>query len=346
MYVLVINTGSSSLKYLLLDSETLDVVDKGLCEKVGSEDSFYTHGLKAAEKTTAIALADHHAAVKAVIGNLLDPHSVALSSLEEIIAVGHRVVHGGEFFFKSAVIDDQVLAKIEACSPLAPLHNPAALIGIEACRDLIPKALPVAVFDTAFHQTMPAKAYRYALPSQLYDEHRVRKYGFHGTSHRYVAARAAELLDRPIQDLKIITCHLGNGGSLAAIDGGCSVDTSMGFTPLDGLIMGTRCGSIDPAIVIYLISELGFSAVEVDRLMNRKSGLLGLTGISNDIRDIHGAAAAGDANADLALQMYALAIKKYIGQYAFSMGRVDAIVLTAGVGENDSELRQSVFQGL
>jgi acetate kinase len=346
MYVLVINTGSSSLKYQLLKSETLEVVDKGLCEKVGSADSFYTHGLKDLEETEAIELKDHHAAVQAVLNNLLNPDTVALTDLLQITAVGHRVVHGGEFFFASAVIDEQVIEHIKECSPLAPLHNPAALTGIEACRDLMPQATQVAVFDTAFHQTMPACAYRYGLPDEFYTQHRVRKYGFHGTSHRFVAARATQLLAKPIEETRIITCHLGNGGSITAVQGGHSVDTSMGFTPLDGLIMGTRCGSIDPAIVIYLISTLGISAQEVDDLMNRKSGLLGLTGISNDIRDIHAAAAQGNQQAVLALAMYALAIRRFIGQYAFTMGGLDAIVMTAGVGENDDELRKSVLSGL
>ncbi|MDR1421622.1 MAG: acetate kinase [Coriobacteriales bacterium] len=346
MYVLVMNTGSSSLKYQLLDSESLAIVDKGLCEKVGSPDSFYSHGLGDAARTDTLPLFDHLAAVRAVLENLLDPSSVALANLEEIIAVGHRVVHGGEAFVKSVVIDEDVIAKIKECVPLAPLHNPAALTGIEACQTLIPAALQVAVFDTAFHQTIPPRAFRYALPDTLYTQHRIRKYGFHGTSHRYVAARAAEILERPLEDLRIITCHLGNGCSLTAVDRGHSVDTSMGFTPLDGVVMGTRCGSIDPAIVVYLITELGMSAEEVDRLMNRESGLLGLTGISNDIRDVHTAVADSDERAELALEIYANAIRRYIGQYAFSMGGVDAIVMTAGVGENDSILRQMVLSGL
>ncbi|MDR2197290.1 MAG: acetate kinase [Coriobacteriales bacterium] len=346
MYVLVINAGSSSLKYQLLDAETLSVVDKGLCEKLGLPDSFYHHGLGDAEQIESLPLADHHAAIQAVLDHLLDPLSGTLASLDEIAAVGHRVVHGGEHFYQSTIIDDEVLAQIRECVPLAPLHNPPALTGIEASKALIPTALQVAVFDTAFHHTMPPKAFMYALPYEMYEQHRIRKYGFHGTSHRYVARRAAHILKRPLEDMRIVTCHLGNGGSIAAVDHGRSVDTSMGFTPLDGLMMGTRCGSIDPAIVTYLILELGLSAEDVDQMMNRRSGLFGISGISNDIRDIDEAAKSGDTRAQLALEMYAYSVRKFLGKSVFAMGGLDAIVMTAGVGEHSSAIREKIFVGL
>jgi acetate kinase len=346
MYILVINAGSSSLKYQLVDKDTQALVSKGLCEKVGSDDSFHRHGLDNDEKVVAVYLNNHYDAVKAVLDTLLDSRQGVVKSLDEIVAIGHRVVHGGEYFNESVIIDDEVIARIEECSPLAPLHNPPSLLGIAACRELMPHALQVAVFDTAFHQTLPPKAYMYPLPYEMYEKHRIRKYGFHGTSHRYISQRAAVILERPLEELKLITCHLGNGCSITAIDGGISVDTSMGFTPLEGLMMGTRCGSIDPAIVAYLVDTLGMTLSDVGDMMNRRSGLLGVSGLSNDLRDIRSATEAGHERATLAYEMYSNSVKRYIGQYAFAMAGVDAIVLTAGVGENCDRMRRMIFAGL
>ncbi|MDR3053188.1 MAG: acetate kinase [Coriobacteriales bacterium] len=346
MKVLVMNAGSSSLKYQLIDMQSHAVIAKGLCEKVGFDGSFHSYELGKDEALATIPLADHHVAVKEVLSVLLNPNDGVIASLDEIAAIGHRVVHGGEFFTESVVISDAVIEKIVACTPLAPLHNPGALMGIEACKELMPNALQVAVFDTAFHQSMPAKAYRYPLPDALYEEHRIRKYGFHGTSHRYVSQRAAVLLERPLEELKLITCHLGNGCSLTAIEGGRSVDTTMGFTPLDGVMMGTRCGAIDPAIVTYLISELGMTVERVNEVMNRESGLLGISGLTNDLRDVRAAAEAGDPRAILAYEMYSNSVKKHIGQQVFTLAGVDAIVLTAGVGENCDRMRRMIFEGL
>jgi len=338
MKILVINAGSSSLKYQLVDKDNLTVCGRGLCERIGLSDSSHKYVVGEYAKTDNITLADHHAAIEAALEALLDPARGCLTSLDDIAAVGHRVVHGGEYFSASVVITPEVKKRIVECIPLAPLHNPPALMGIEASVDLMPNATQVAVFDTAFHQTMPAKSYMYALPRSCYTDMQIRRYGFHGTSHRYVSERAASFFGRPAADLKLVTCHLGNGCSLAAIDGGVCIDTSMGFTPLEGVIMGTRCGSIDPAIVTYLVKYQGMSAAEVDSMMNRDSGLLGITGLSNDLRDIQDAALAGNELADLAQQMYANAVKKYIGQYAFEMGGLDAVVLTAEVGENSASM--------
>jgi len=346
MYILVINAGSSSLKYQLVDKDTRELVDKGLCERVGSDDSFHKHGLDSNECVVASRLPDHRAAVQAVLDSLLDPRTGSISSLDEIVAVGHRVVHGGEHFSASVVIDDEVIARVEECIPLAPLHNPPSLAGIAACSELLPSATQVAVFDTAFHTTMPPKAYVYPLPYEYFEKHRIRRYGFHGTSHRYIAARASALLEKPLDELKLITCHLGNGCSITAIDKGISVDTSLGFTPLEGLMMGTRCGSIDPAIVLYLIETLGMTPREVNDVMNRQSGLLGISGLSNDLRDVRAAAEAGHERALLAYEMYSYSAKKYIGQYVFTMAGVDAIILTAGVGENCDRMRRMIFEGL
>jgi acetate kinase len=346
MYILVINAGSSSLKFQLVNKDTRAIVDKGLCEKVGMEGSFLQHGLGDAEQTLVLPLPDHHAAIAAVLEALLDSETGILTSLSEIVAVGHRVVHGGEYFSASVIIDDEVIARIEECVPLAPLHNPAGLMGIRACIDLMPDATQVAVFDTAFHQTMSAKAYMYPLPYELYDELSIRRYGFHGTSHRYVSERAAAMLGKPASELKIITCHLGNGCSIAAIDGGKSVDTSMGLTPLEGLMMGTRSGSVDPAIIPFLMKAKGISAEEAETILNRKSGLLGISQISSDLRDVLAAAADGNEKAQLALEMYAYAIKGYIGRYTFALGGVDAVVMTAGVGERSPDMRRMVFEGL
>ena len=346
MYILVINAGSSSLKYQVMDKDTQVVVSKGLCEKVGSEDSFHKYELEGTERIVTAPLADHYDAVKTVLGTLLDPQEGVIGSLDEIVAVGHRVVHGGEYFSTSVVIDDEVIDRIKECVPLAPLHNPPSLMGIEACIELMPGAVQVAVFDTAFLQTLPPKAYMYPLPYEMYEKYRIRKYGFHGTSHRYVAQRTAEFLERPLEELKIVTCHLGNGCSLTAVDRGRAIDNSLGFTPLDGLMMGTRCGSIDPAIVTFMISKLNMTAEEAEAVMNRKSGLLGISGLSNDLRDVRAAAEAGNPRAILAYEMYSNSVKRFIGQYVFEMAGVDAIVFAGGVGENDPRMRSMIFDGL
>ena len=346
MYILVINAGSSSLKYQIMDKQTQEVVGKGLCERVGSEDSFHKYELNDEEKLLTISIKDHHDAVSAVLNPLLDPDEGVISDLSEIVAVGHRVVHGGEFFSGSVTITDEVIARIRECVPLAPLHNPPSLMGIEACIELMPDAAQVAVFDTAFFQTIPPKAYMYALPYEMYEKHRIRKYGFHGTSHRYVAQRTADFLGRSIEDMKIITCHLGNGCSLAAVDGGRAIDNTLGFTPLDGLMMGTRCGSIDPAIVTYLIKNFDMTAEEVENLMNRKSGLLGISGLTNDLRDVRAAAESGNERAILAYEMYSHSVKRFIGQYVFELAGIDAIAFAGGVGENDVLMRQMILEDL
>lgn len=346
MNILVLNAGSSSLKYQLINMETEEVMAIGLCERVGTEDSFHKYEHGGSEIVDKVHLADHHDAVQAVLEMLAHPEQGVISALSEITAVGHRVVHGGDYFSESVIIDDEVMQRIDECCKLAPLHNPAGLAGIKACTDLMPATNQIAVFDTAFHQSMPAKAYRYALPNECYEEHKIRRYGFHGTSHRYVTERSAAFLGQPVEELKLITCHLGNGCSLTAVDGGKSVDTTMGFTPLEGLMMGTRCGNIDPAIVLYLIDDMGMSTKEVNTLMNKKSGLLGISGSSNDLRDVCEAAEAGNEQAQLAVDMYAHSIIKFIGAYAFELGKVDAIVFTAGVGENSALMRSKVLSGL
>ncbi|MDR1089328.1 MAG: acetate kinase [Coriobacteriales bacterium] len=346
MNVLVLNAGSSSLKYQLVDMDTEEVITRGLCERVGTPLSFHKHGVDSDECVIHRPLPSHHAAVLAVLEALTHPEYGAIADLSEIQGIGHRVVHGGDYFAESVIITDEVIARIEECSQLAPLHNPAALAGIQSCGELMPDKVQVATFDTAFHQSMPPRAYRYALPPEYYEQHRIRRYGFHGTSHRYVAEQAALFLQRPLDELKLITCHLGNGCSLTAIDGGRSVDTSMGFTPLEGLMMGTRSGSIDPAIVLYLIDELGMDTAEIGALLNRLSGLLGVSQSSNDMRDVRDAAEAGNADAALALELYAHAVLHYLGSYVFALGGVDAIVFTAGVGENSADMRQKILTGL
>ena len=346
MKILVMNAGSSSLKYQLFDTATETVVAKGLCERVGASDSFHTYEIDDNENLVNVCLKDHHDAVSTVLDTLCDSQIGVITDLAEIDAVGHRVVHGGEYFSSSVRIDEDVLAKIKECSKLAPLHNPAAITGIEACTDLMRDKPQIAVFDTAFHQSMPPKSYVYPLPYGMYESHRIRRYGFHGTSHRYVAERAAEMLGRSLAELKLITCHLGNGCSITAVDRGFSVDTSMGLTPLEGLMMGTRCGSIDPAIVTFLIEELETTPLEINSIMNKKSGLLGISGLSNDLRDIQKAADAGDKRAALAIDMYAYSVRRYIGSYTFAMGGTDAIVFTAGVGENSERMRRMILEGL
>ena len=348
MKVLVINCGSSSLKYQLIDMATEESLAQGLVERIGIEGSVLTQKVEGKDKyIVKEQMKDHKDAIRLVLAALVDENNGVIKSMDEISAVGHRVVHGGEKYKESVVINDEVKANIEECFKLAPLHNPANMIGIKACEELMPNTPMVAVFDTAFHGTMPEDAYLYALPYELYEKHGIRKYGFHGTSHRFVSKRVAEVMNKPIEDLKIITCHLGQGASLCAVDGGKSVDTSMGFTPLEGLAMGTRCGNIDPAIVTFLMKEEGLSVDEVNDLLNKKSGVLGISGISSDFRDIEDAAFnKDDRRAKLALKIFEYKIRTTIGAYAAAMGGVDAIVFTAGVGENGPETREKCLEGL
>lgn len=347
MNILVINCGSSSLKYQLIDMNTEEALAQGLVERIGIEGSALTQKVEGREKYIVKKdLANHTEAIKLVLDTLIDNENGVISSMDEISAVGHRVVHGGEKYSSSVVINEEVKNYIKECYKLAPLHNPANMIGIEACEELMPNTPMVAVFDTAFHQTMPETAYLYALPYELYKEDGIRKYGFHGTSHMYVSNKVAEVMNKDIKDLKIITCHLGNGASLCAVKNGVSVDTTMGFTPLDGIVMGTRSGSIDPAIVLYLINSKGYTAEEVDNLLNKKSGVLGISGVSSDFRDIEDADRDGNKRATLALDIYHYRIRTQIGAYAAAMEGVDAIVFTAGVGENGPETREACLQGL
>ena len=346
MNVLVLNAGSSSLKYQLINVETHEVLAKCSCERGGSAEAFHKHGIDENEVVIDTPMPDHNAAMALVLEALTSGPTKAIDSLDDIDAVGHRVVQGGKYFDRSVLIDDDVVAKIDELAELAPLHNKAALMGIEACREQMPGKPMVAVFDTSFFQTIPPKAYMYPLPYELYEKRAIRKYGAHGTSHRYIAERAAAFMDEPLEDLKLITCHLGNGCSISAIDHGVAVDTSMGLTPLDGLMMGTRCGAIDPAIVPFIMEKENLTAAEVNDLMNKKSGLLGISGISNDLRSVRQASEEGDERAQLAYDMYSNSANKYIGQYIAVMGGVDAIVLTAGVGENCDKMRRMIFAGL
>ena len=347
MKVLVINCGSSSLKYQLIDMETENSLAQGLVERIGIEGSVLTQKVEGKDKyIVKTPMKNHKEAIEIVLKALVDGEHGVIKSMDEITAVGHRVVHGGEKYASSVLITDEVKKSIEECYKLAPLHNPPNMIGIEACEELMPNTPMVAVFDTAFHQTMPKEAFLYALPYELYSENGIRKYGFHGTSHMYVSNKVAEVMGKDIKDLKIVTCHLGNGASLCAVKNGVSIDTTMGFTPLDGIVMGTRSGSIDPAIVLYLINELKYSTEDVNTLLNKKSGVLGISGVSSDFRDIEDAAANGDERAILALDIYHYRIRTQIGAYAAAMGGVDAIVFTAGVGENGPETREACLEGL
>lgn len=348
MKVLVINCGSSSLKYQLIDMVNEEALAQGLVERIGIEGSVLTQKVEGKDKyIVKEEMKDHKDAIRLVLEALVDENNGVIKSMDEISAVGHRVVHGGEKYKESVVINDEVKANIEECFKLAPLHNPANMIGIKACEELMPNTPMVAVFDTAFHGTMPEDAYLYALPYELYEKDGIRKYGFHGTSHKYVSQTCAEVMGRDIKDLKIITCHLGNGASLCAVKNGVSVDTSMGFTPLEGVAMGTRCGNIDPAIVTFLMKEEGLSVDEVNDLLNKKSGVLGISGISSDFRDIEDAAFnKGNKRAQLALRIFEYKIRTTIGAYAAAMGGVDAIVFTAGVGENGPETREKCLEGL
>lgn len=348
MKILVINCGSSSLKYQLINMENEEVLAQGLVERIGIEGSILTQKVEGRDKyIIEQPMKDHQDAIKLVLDALVDDTHGVIKSMDEISAVGHRVVHGGEKYSKSVLVDDEVMNYLEECVKLAPLHNPPNIIGINACKALMPNTPMAVVFDTAFHQTMPAKAFTYAIPYELYQKHGIRRYGFHGTSHKYVSRKVAEVMDKNIEDLKIITCHLGNGGSLTAVDGGKSVDTSMGFTPLEGIVMGTRSGNIDPAIVTYLINELGYTSEEVNTMLNKKSGLLGISELSSDFRDIRDAAFdRKEERAILTKDVFFYSIKKQIGAYAAAMGGVDVIVFTAGIGENSIETREGVLEGL
>ncbi len=344
MNILVINCGSSSLKYQLIEADKEEVLAKGLCERIGIDGSAITHTPAGGDKvTTEVPMKDHKDAVKLVIEKLTDEKVGVIKSLSEIDAVGHRVVHGGEKFASSVVINDEVMAAIAECNDLAPLHNPANIIGINACADVMPGVPQVAVFDTAFHQTMPKKAYMYGIPYEYYEKYKVRRYGFHGTSHDFVSNRAAEILGKDRKDLKIIVCHLGNGASISAVKNGQSVDTSMGLTPLEGLIMGTRSGDIDPAIISFIAEKDGITADEVVNILNKKSGVLGLSnGLSSDFRDLGNAADEGNEMAKATLEAYAYRVAKYIGSYTVAMGGVDVIAFTAGIGENNAQVRAMV----
>ena len=350
MNILVINAGSSSLKYQLLNPDSGVLLAKGLCERIGIDGKFtYKPQAEGKEvlKAVDVAMPTHSEAIQAVLNALVDPKNGVVGSMKEIDAVGHRVVHGGEAFAGSVLITDEVMKALEDCIPLAPLHNPANITSINACTAVMGKEVPqVAVFDTAFHQTMPPKAYMYALPHAYYEKDKVRRYGFHGTSHKYVSTRAAAMLGKKPEEVKLISCHLGNGSSVAAVDGGKSVDTSMGFTPLAGVPMGTRSGDVDAGILQYLMNKYGMDIDQMLDVLNKKSGVEGLSGVSSDFRDLENAAEEGNELAILARDKFAYEVKKYVGAYAAAMGGVDAIIFTAGVGENDGGIRTAICQGL
>jgi len=348
MKILVLNSGSSSVKYQMWDTGGKGRIAKGMISRIGLDQPLLEHTPTDGEKVkiSPEGKIDHTQAIELALSALVDADHGVLKSISEIEAVGHRVVHGGEEFSGSSYLDDNTIGALRACIPLAPLHNPANLMGIEACMEELPGIPQVGVFDTAFHQTMPKKAYLYGLPISMYEKHKIRRYGFHGTSHYYVAKKAAQMLDKPFSDLKIITAHLGNGASIAAVDGGESVDTSMGFTPLEGLVMGTRCGDMDPYIPLFIQEHENMTTDEVNTLLNKKSGLIGLTGISSDMRDILKAGERENKVALLAMEIYGYRVKKYIGAYAAAMGGLDALVFTAGVGENSDTIRGIVTQDL
>ncbi len=347
MKVLVINCGSSSLKYQLIDMEGEKVLCKGLCERIGIEGSIITHKVGGNKWVETIPFPTHTEAFAAVVKMMTSGEGKVIDHMSDVSAIGHRVVHGGEKIKESCLVTEDLIKTIEELAPLAPLHNPAGVLGLRAAQEVFGKDVPnVAVFDTAFHSTMPAKAYMYALPYECYEKYGIRRYGFHGTSHRYVSKTAAQFLGKDPSELKIVTCHLGNGSSIAAVDGGKVLDTSMGMTPLAGLIMGTRCGDLDPSIPGFLMNTAGMTADEVDSLMNKKSGFLGVSGISSDNRDVTEAAENGNERAHLANEMLSYQIKKYIGGYAAAMGGLDCVVFCGGIGENGPELRSSVCSGL
>lgn len=343
MNVLIINAGSSSLKYQLMDPETGAVSAKGLCERIYI-DGRLTHNANGKKIVKDVPMPTHSEAIAAVLAILVDPVDGVIKSTDEIDAVGHRVLHGGMEFFDSCIINDEVIAAIEKCIPLGPLHNPANLMGIRACQAVMPKTPQVAVFDTAFHMTMPPKAYRYAIPTEYYENDSIRRYGFHGTSHKYVTKRAIELMGR--KDIKLVNCHLGNGSSLSAVKDGKCQDTSMGLTPLAGVPMGTRSGDIDPAVVQFVMNKYGMSADECLNMLNKKSGVLALSGVSSDFRDIENGAEEGNENCALALDKFAYEVRKYIGSYAAALGGLDCLVFTAGVGENSASMRARICEGL
>lgn len=347
MNILVVNAGSSSLKYQLINMNNNEVLAKGVVERIGQDGSVLTHkpmdGDKYVEESV---ISDHTQAIQVVIKALISKEHGVISNMNEINAVGHRVVHGAELFSGSVKIDDSVISALKECSELAPLHNPANLMAIHACQSVMPGVPMVGVFDTAFHQTMPKRAYLYGLSYEAYTKYKVRRYGFHGTSHKYVAGRYAQLVGKDIKDLKIITCHLGNGSSIAAVDGGKSIDTSMGFTPLEGLVMGSRSGDIDPAIVPHLMNKMSMNLEETITYLNKSCGVWGLSGVSSDFRDLWAAAEQGNDRAQTALEVFCYRVRKFIGAYAAAMGGVDAIIFTAGIGENDHKIRQMCVEGL
>ena len=346
MKILVINAGSSSLKYQLIDMQDESVIAKGLVERIGIEGSKLTHKYDGKEFELTVPMKDHSAAMKHVLDALMDAEHGVIKSIDEIGAVGHRVLHGGDKFTASCIIDQPCLDAIEECIPLGPLHNPANLMGIRACQSVMPGTPMVAVFDTAFHQTMPRTAYMYGVPYEFYEKYHIRRYGFHGTSHRFVSARAIELLGLKGKESKIIVCHLGNGSSLSAVVNGKCVDTSMGLTPLEGVLMGTRSGDLDPAVVECIANNEHLTPTETLNLLNKKSGLMGLSGVSSDMRDVYNAADEGNERAKMTLDIWAYRVKKYIGAYAAAMGGLDAVIFTAGIGENDKRSRASVCEGL
>ncbi|MCM3002803.1 acetate kinase [Priestia koreensis] len=342
--IMAINAGSSSLKFQLFEMPSENVLTKGLVERIGLKDSIFTISVNGEKKTEIRDIPDHAVAVKMLVDKLLSEGII--KSYDEITGVGHRVVHGGEKFNDSVLVTDETLAEIEALSDLAPLHNPANVVGIKAFQEILPSIPAVAVFDTAFHQTMPEQSFLYSLPYEYYEKYGMRKYGFHGTSHKYVSERAAELLGRPVEQLRLISCHLGNGASIAAIEGGKSIDTSMGFTPLAGVAMGTRSGNIDPALIPYIMEKTGKDANEVLQVLNKESGLLGISGLSSDLRDLIQQADEGNDRARVALEVFSGRIHKYIGSYAARMSGVDAIIFTAGIGENSAVMRERILRGL
>ena len=347
MKVLVVNCGSSSVKYQLLNMEDESVMARGLAERIGIEGSRLKH--QASEREEVIIekpMPDHKTALKLITDVLTDEKTGVIKDMDEIYAIGHRVVHGGEKFSGSVKITDEVIDTLHECADLAPLHNPPNIMGIEACQQLMPGKPMAGTFDTAFHHTIPDYAYIYPIPYEYYKKYGVRKYGFHGTSHKYVAERAAEIVGKPLESLKIITCHLGNGASITAVDGGKSVETSMGFTPLEGLAMGTRCGSIDPAIIAFLMEKENKTIEEVNNILNKRSGVLGISGVSSDFRDLEQAAEKGDYGAKLAIEVFAYKVKKFIGSYSAVMNGVDVVVFTAGLGENSISMRERICSGL
>ncbi len=346
MNVLVINCGSSSLKFQLINSDTEAVLAKGLCERIGIDGRLTYQPAGGEKKTEDKAMPTHTEAIQFVIDALTDAERGVVGSLEEIGAVGHRLVHGGEKFASSAVITDEMLKAVEECNDLAPLHNPANLIGVDACKKLMPNTPMVGVFDTAFHQTMPEKAYMYGLPSEYYDKYKVRRYGFHGTSHSFVSKRTAEILGESYDNLKTIVCHLGNGASICAVENGKSVDTSMGLTPLEGLVMGTRSGDIDPAILEFLAKKEDMDITALMNMLNKKSGVQGMSGLTSDFRDLWAGAEAGNKHAQTALDVFCYRVAKYVGSYVAAMNGVDAIAFTAGIGENDGGVRERVCKYL